>query len=415
MSVAKTVTGVLKAKLVTTFSLKDLAKILVLTIFVTSVFVLAGHGLAAAANEKAETGSEPAKSDGISNTLFNALFGNEEEPAAAKDETKDEAAAKDETKDEAAAKESATSQAKEAAKDATKTEAGDKASKSQATVKPIVVPPKGPVTDAPAGETKTGETKTGETKTGETAASEKDFDPCAETPSSKSPFRVNKSVSLDPSCGKPESDESETAVASETEKAADKPASEALLAGDGEEKSLTAEGEKDADKPEEKSDVKIADKPEDKPVAAKDDKTSDTTVVASIDPKVESGAANANVPSKDELQALLRATPETETARLEEVLAALESNPGSEDDVFMVVRYLSRRDKKYKVRLGAFFDPTDSRKKGTVIPNVKYAYDEYAGSGQTEGRERIDKLVEWSKTDAAKGAEGLNEFIAATK
>jgi hypothetical protein len=121
----------------------------------------------------------------------------------------------------------------------------------------------------------------------------------------------------------------------------------------------------------------------------------------------------APVPSADEIKALLRADPPAETGQLEAALDALENSPGSEDDVFLLVRVLSKREPKYKLRLGAFFDPTDTREKGSVTPNVKYAYDEYLDSGLPESKAQIDRLVEWSKKPEANGAEGLAEFKAA--
>ncbi|MDR2366987.1 MAG: hypothetical protein LBF58_02580, partial [Deltaproteobacteria bacterium] len=121
----------------------------------------------------------------------------------------------------------------------------------------------------------------------------------------------------------------------------------------------------------------------------------------------------AKPPTREEVMALLRADPPIDTPRLEQALGLLENNPGSEDDVFLLVRVLSKRDPKYKIRLGAFFDPTDGRGKGEVIPNVKYAYDEYNDSGLPEAKELIARLVTWSKTAEAANADGLEEFKAA--
>ncbi|MDR2387115.1 MAG: hypothetical protein LBE80_05955 [Deltaproteobacteria bacterium] len=393
MPVYETKTGAGKVKLVSPLSLRALAKLFVLTLFVSSVFVLAGPDLARADDQKAatEAGSATEKSDGLSNSLFDALFGVEEK-ATSSTEAASEAA-------KSAAGEAAKTAVGEAAKtavgEAAKTAVGE-AAKTAVTeaAKSAVGEAAKDSAQAPSEEQNQAAAEVNKLASPDdsTETASAPAAPCADTPSSKSPFRVNKTVALDPNCAQTETDLAQT--------------------GQPEDKPVVAE----TDQPEEKPAVAETDQtgqPEEKPVVAKVDQTEGTTVVVSVNLTNKPESATPSLPSKEELQALLRANPPTESARLEEVLAVLENNPGSEDDVFMVVRYLSRRDPKYRVRLGAFFDPTDARNKGTVQPNVKYAYDEYLASGLTEGQERVNNLREWSKTDAAKGTEGLKEFIAA--
>jgi hypothetical protein len=118
-------------------------------------------------------------------------------------------------------------------------------------------------------------------------------------------------------------------------------------------------------------------------------------------------------PTKEEVIALIKASPPASVEELEQALNSLENVTGSEDEVFMLARSLSKRTPKYKVRLGAFFDPTDHRGKGSVVPNIKFAYDEYKDSGAIDSQGHIDRLIAWSKTAEAEGVEGLDEFNAA--
>jgi hypothetical protein len=144
-----------------------------------------------------------------------------------------------------------------------------------------------------------------------------------------------------------------------------------------------------------------------------EDVTTPATEKAAAPPEAAKSAGKAL--TSEELQALLRAEPPVATGVLEENLALLEQKPGSEEDVFLLVRVLSKRDPKYHLRLGAFFDPTDKRPKGSVAPNVKYAYDEYKASGQPEAQASIDRLAEWARSSVAAGADGLDEFNAVYK
>jgi hypothetical protein len=120
-------------------------------------------------------------------------------------------------------------------------------------------------------------------------------------------------------------------------------------------------------------------------------------------------------PSREAIKALLSADPPAETQRLETALALLENTPGANDDVFLLIRVLAKRDPKYRLRLAGIFDPTVSGNKLGVRPNVKYAYDEYMASGQPEVPARVDRLIEWSKSEEAKGVDGYLEFLEAIR
>jgi hypothetical protein len=100
---------------------------------------------------------------------------------------------------------------------------------------------------------------------------------------------------------------------------------------------------------------------------------------------------------------------------MEIALSRLESQPGAEEAVFLLVRSMATRDRKYHLRLGAFFDPQDTRPKGAVTPNVMFAYDEYEAAGPTaEARQSRDRLVAWLERLApggdAGGVEGIDDL-----
>jgi hypothetical protein len=145
-----------------------------------------------------------------------------------------------------------------------------------------------------------------------------------------------------------------------------------------------------------------------------DNKTETTTVL--VPEKTDDKPVTTNLPeppSKQEITDMVRAKPPVSDDKLVEVMNALENKPGREDELFLIVRVLSKRDTQYHLRLGAFFDPTDQRPKGAVTPNIKYAYDEYIAAGSVpEAQENINRLISWSKTSEAEGIEGLEEFRA---
>jgi hypothetical protein len=120
-------------------------------------------------------------------------------------------------------------------------------------------------------------------------------------------------------------------------------------------------------------------------------------------------------PSREAVKALLGADPPADTQRLESALAMLENTPGSNDDVFLLIRVLSKRDPKYRLRLAEIFDPTYWGNKLDVRPNLKFAYDEYMACGLPEAQFRVDRLIEWSKSEEAKSVDGYKEFLEAIK
>ncbi|MDR1111088.1 MAG: hypothetical protein LBP92_10445 [Deltaproteobacteria bacterium] len=124
-------------------------------------------------------------------------------------------------------------------------------------------------------------------------------------------------------------------------------------------------------------------------------------------------APAGQVPSRDEVRALLRANPPASTSDLEAALSLLETAPGSEEQVFLVARVLAKRDPRYHYRLGLFFDPADDGPKGGVTPNVMYAYDEYKSAGDLpEAVANLRRLSGWVKANGAtaKGVDGIEEF-----
>jgi hypothetical protein len=108
------------------------------------------------------------------------------------------------------------------------------------------------------------------------------------------------------------------------------------------------------------------------------------------------------------VQELLRRKPAPGLPDMEALLARLEISQGAEEASFTLVRAMSRRDSKYHVRLGAFFDPLDTRPKGQLSPNAQYAYDEYALAGDLpEAKDRLKALTAWLATPAADGVDGV--------
>ena len=77
-----------------------------------------------------------------------------------------------------------------------------------------------------------------------------------------------------------------------------------------------------------------------------------------------------------------------------------------------MARALSRRDAKYHLRLGAFFDPLDSRPKGDMPPNALHAYDEYSQAGGADARQKMNDLAAWLARPESSGVEGAAELKA---
>jgi hypothetical protein len=107
------------------------------------------------------------------------------------------------------------------------------------------------------------------------------------------------------------------------------------------------------------------------------------------------------------VQDLLRTKPAPGVPEMEALLARLEATPAAEEATCLWARSLARRDPTYHVRLGAFFDPLDSRPKGEMAPNVQYAYEEYSQAGDLpEAKERLQALTAWLDKPEAQGVAG---------
>jgi hypothetical protein len=132
-----------------------------------------------------------------------------------------------------------------------------------------------------------------------------------------------------------------------------------------------------------------------------------------VDQSSDEKAVNPVPHPLEEVKALLREKPIPPLEKLEALLVRLEATPGSEEAVFALVRAMSARDPKYHLRLGAFFDPLDTRPKGEVKLNLLYAYEEYSeAKNQPEAQEKIKTLVDYLNNPEAKKIVGYDELKA---
>jgi hypothetical protein len=132
-------------------------------------------------------------------------------------------------------------------------------------------------------------------------------------------------------------------------------------------------------------------------------------------PPAEAAAASTEQVAQplQTVQELLRKKPAPEIAEMEALLKRLEATPASEEATFLLVRSLARREPSYHLRLGAFFDPLDTRPKGQMEPNVQFAYEEYSlASDLPEAKERIKALTAYLDTPEAQGVAGLSSLKA---
>ena len=98
---------------------------------------------------------------------------------------------------------------------------------------------------------------------------------------------------------------------------------------------------------------------------------------------------------------------------MEALLRSLEATPNSEEATFLLVRAMSRREPRFSLRFGAFFDPLDQRPKGGAQVNALYAYEEYERAGDApEARERRQALANWLATPSSQGVAGAAELKA---
>jgi hypothetical protein len=105
-------------------------------------------------------------------------------------------------------------------------------------------------------------------------------------------------------------------------------------------------------------------------------------------------------------------------ADLSAALDRLDGQPGAEDAVFLLARRLAPTSPPRRLRYAAFYDPLDTRPKGTVKPNAKFAFDEYAEAkkaGEEAAASRQEALLEWAKANAKSGDEGALALMELAK
>jgi outer membrane biosynthesis protein TonB len=96
-----------------------------------------------------------------------------------------------------------------------------------------------------------------------------------------------------------------------------------------------------------------------------------------------------------------------------------QSDPESIDAAYRLVQTLSKYDPRYRSRLGEYFDPLSKDPVPSYIAKNAYtAYKHYSAARDARFADadiKLEALVDWSKTPAAKGQPGVDELKAAVK